>query len=475
MRTPLPCHQRCAPLVLALTGACSAPQIARPEDELVASPGPVASGPTGSTAAQPEAPGSSDAAQGSLPIHGQLSASYRGRWSESESDNELFASLLLDAGADGAPLRAHLNASLRADLGSVSSPADPQGFFGLEDTYDDDVLTRLEEAYVDATGSGALAELRLGRQMDMLTPVFAWFDGARLVARPIGAVELEAGLYGGIPVYPYESSTEGDLMLGAWAQGQPWRGARARLDWMYIENEGSFGDVSDDLLGLSLNQSLGQGLRLDGAYTLLELESRDLQAAVAWTDPASDLVLRLSYYQLFEPQAHLVLELDPFTNALGALEPFGQAQLLASKGLGTHARLEAGLDLRRMSDDQDVGPSNRDFERVFLTATLLDLLPLDLELALTGDVWDAGESEVTAWGFDLTRALGARGEIAIGSLYALYEYDALLAQEQDNVRTWFLRLRLRRDSGVDLQVRYDYEDDDGEGFSSLKVGSTWRF
>jgi hypothetical protein len=137
--------------------------------------------------------------------------------------------------------------------------------------------------------------------------------------------------------------------------------------------------------------------------------------------------------------------------------------------------LQAGMDLRRVSDEDDVGDFNRDFERYFLRADLNDTLPAELDLGAVGEVWVSDGSDITTWGLDLERQFGAQLEASAGTLFALYKFDVATEEERENVRTWFLRARWKRTKSTTLDFEYDYEDSDGTDFHTLRLGGTWRF
>jgi hypothetical protein len=101
---------------------------------------------------------------------------------------------------------------------------------------------RLYEAHADGTDIGPLSELKLGRQIDELTPVYAWFDGVSARSKPINSHDLEFGAYGGLPVHLHESSRNGDLLAGVFAESKLWPDGRARVDWMHLKDDTSASD-----------------------------------------------------------------------------------------------------------------------------------------------------------------------------------------------------------------------------------------
>jgi hypothetical protein len=410
--------------------------------------------------------------ESSLAVHGSLSTWWRSRNTPGAHDNDLRSVLALDIGDPTKDAySAHVLGQGTLDLDGDSDDA----VAGLSDTYDSALTGRLYDAYVDLNAIDGLERVRLGRQLDYETPELAWFDGAFAASEEFSELRAQVGVYGGIPVHPYESSPAGDALLGAFASAKPWQGNRLRLDWMHFQDERGEAEYEDDLLGARAWQRFGPAFMLEAGYTRLGQDDRDLRARATWSDADDDLTLEASWYQLFEAQADLSLELDPFYATLLELFPYSQARFLASKGFGERLDLQAGVDLRHVSDEDDVGDFNRDFERYFLRADLQDTLPAELDLGAIGEMWVSDGSDVETWGLDLEREFGAELEASLGTLFALYKFDAASQEERENVRTWFLRLRWKRSKSTTFDAQYDFEDSDGTDFHTVRLGGTWRF
>lgn len=413
---------------------------------------------------------------GSIAIHGYLSSQYRGRWANSEADNDLYEFLAVDVGD---PTKdkwtAHLSARMSVDLDGAPPSDTPPIFFGLADTYDSAVNARLYEAHVDGTDIGPFAEMKIGRQIDYETPVYAWFDGAYLQTKSIGDHKLDFGAYGGVPVYMFESSTSGDVQAGAFAESKLWSQAKGRLDYMYLEDTTSTGYHSDNLWRLGVWQDLGQNLHFEGNYSRLNDHNRDWALRANWAKPEDDLTVQVSFYQLLEGQQDLALPIDPFYTSLFELFPFFDARFLISKGFGEKWNLQAGFDSRQVTDSADEGDFNHDFYRYFLTAVMSDVLPAGLVLSVTGEVWDGGSTGIVTSGADLSRRFGGKLDGAIGTYYALYKNDLFSQDEQQNVRAYYLKLRYHQGQSLIWDLRYEYESDDFGPFNTLVLGLVWHF
>lgn len=411
-----------------------------------------------------------------LAIHGSVASRYRGRWSGDATDHDLYETVSLDVGdASKDPVTAHVLGRVAADLDGQTDRDNQFVYPSLADTWSDPVTGLLYEAYVDITAPPRMAALRAGRQVDTATPVFAHFDGVSLVSKTGSGWKLRGGTYGGVPVRLYESSTSGDQIFGLWGEAQPWRGGRVRVDWMHVEDEDRFGANSSDLIGANVSQRIGERARIEGNYTRLEEEDRDLRVRASWNDPARDFTLQASWYKLLETQRDYALEFDPFFASLQAYYPFDQFRLHAAKGVGEELRVEGGFDLRRLTDATDEGSFNRDYDRGWLSIVLLDLGLDGLDVTLTGDTWQSDDQDIDTWALDVTRRMEEGLSLSAGSNYSLYRYDVFLDRERDDVRLWYLRARKKLDKSWSLEASWDFQDDDTDEYHVLMLGATWRF
>ncbi|MEO6708393.1 MAG: hypothetical protein ABI054_13710 [Planctomycetota bacterium] len=409
------------------------------------------------------------------PIHGSLSSSYRARTVGGDHDHDLTETLSLDFGdAAKDAWTGHVMTRLNGDIDGGQNDG-ASHFHDLNDIDGERLVPRLYDAWIEGHAVGPLETLRLGRQTMWDTPVFAWFDGASALTNPVGARALQLGIYAGVPVHPYESSSGGDSIAGAYAQAQPWKGGRGRLDWMHLEDRGDLGSHSNDLWRASVWQAFGKQLRADGWFTGLEGEERDWFARVSWANEKSDFTLSASWFQLLTTQQDLAPEIDPFFTTLFELFPYRQARLLASKDFNEHVNVQLGIDTREVDDSKDVGRFNRDSDREFATLGLSNLTAARLDLSLTGENWNGDGSDIQTWGFDVTRRFGRDFRASIGSYYALFKVDSFLVDERDHVRTGYFRLRWHRTTSMTWDLRYEVEDADDETFHFLRVGMTWAF
>lgn len=406
-------------------------------------------------------------------LHGSLRTRLRARERDGDRDLDLYTSLALDGGdAERDAWTWRLDGQVLTDLDGAGDP--DSEFFSLADAQGGDARGYLYEAYAERHDTDELASLRIGRQSDWETPVLLAFDGVRAATRPSGKARAELGGYAGRVVRLYDDAGSDDPVFGLWGGWRAWRAARLRIDWVHLEDEERLGAERNDLVRGALAQTLGERLRLDAAWSWLEGANRDASVRTTWLDAERDLALVATWKRLFEAQGVLAQELDPFTEALLEQAPYWEGRFTASKGFGERWRLEAGVEARRLEDDGDEGAFNHDFDRVWATATVARL-PLELELALTGERWDAGDDGVDAWGAELSRLLASGARLSVGTDYALYKVDLFQLEERTDVRTWYARWRERRGAGWAWDLGYEYQDDPGADLHTLRIGGTWSF
>lgn len=406
------------------------------------------------------------------PLTGQLLTRYRGRFTGDESDHDLYqtADLVYED-----PAGRWSGAVLARASYDVDGREDGQDdFFSLLDTYEHSLEAQLFHAYADVTNE-TFALLRLGRQPLYETPLTLYFDGVRAELAPRGERRATLGVFGGIGEHQYESSSDGDLVLGTFGSMLVWPGAELRADWMRLEDARLGVEHENDLFGLVLGQDiLGEehSTRLDLRFTSLEGDGRDLRLTGSHVDSRANFTLQGSLYRLLQTQKQLAAPLDPFSDTLFELFPYSQLGFSAGKDWEALALL-SGVDVRRIDDSSDEGTYNRDFERYYLTGTLPEALWVTL--ALTGELWRATDTDYETWGASLSRALDGGWDATLGSHYSLYEYDLTSGEERDHVRTTYLDLRWKPGRRWHWRLRYEFERNDFDDYHDLRLDYAWNF
>jgi len=454
--SPAPAPHAAAPAAVAQTPAAGQP----------AQPGPAAV-PASTEGQKPVV----EAEQGAR-IEGYLSSRLVERWGSGDQDLDFVNLLSMDwSDPRHAWIRAHFTARISADLDGQQSGS---VYNGLSDLHDQSVDFKLYDAYVDIIPAEGIGQLRIGRQFEYDTPEIVNYDGLSLRTHPTGEHEFTAGLYGGIPVRLYQGTSDQRSLIGAFAEDRPWKGGRARFDWMHLQDE-TVPDSSNGILGLGLWQRFENGWSGEAQYTRLEDQDRDLHMRAQWTSPNAGFNASMTYYQLFQTEDQLPADIDPYTAILMSLYPYRQFGAAISTEISQKVRLDLSVDARRVNDAADVGEFNRDWERYRATTVFSSVLAPHFDVGLFGDLWDGDGRDTTAWGVDLTYDTQQQWKFGLGSYYSLYKYDIYQATERDDVRTYYARATWKLNPRLTAELGYDYEDDDQQQYNALRGGVVWHF
>jgi hypothetical protein len=469
---PALCSSCASPPAEPAAPAASAPSAAQPA-AVPAPIGPGADAPIGPGADAQAEPGAGAPVEPASPpgfVHGSLSMVYRDRGTGSERDRDSYALLDLEMGnEDKDPWTATIVGRVNNDFGD-----DGGKFASPESTFASNLTAQLYEAYVALRDVPSMEIVALGRQEQVETPAWVRYDGASLVTSPGGSGKQSFGFYGGQTVHFWESSPEGDALIGGWWVDHPWKGGRARLDWMHIEDDTITGSPENDLYAVQLKQDVAESTRVQGDYSWLGGTPRDRRLAAIWNDAETDMLVQGSYYELLSTQFELTEELDPFSPTLFAQFPYRQTAVVASKSWDDDFDLDGGVDVRRVTDQSDVGDFNRDFERYHVTGTRHHVFTDKLSLGLTGELWDSGGTSQQSWGLDATHEW-SRLRASLGTYYALFKNDFFSGEERDHVRTWYAALRYLTVSRTTWTLGYDLEDTSEGNFHTVRLGAIWRF
>ncbi|MBK8178202.1 MAG: hypothetical protein IPK67_04780 [Planctomycetes bacterium] len=483
-------HRRVASLVFvaawAACTACTGPAGRRPQEAPRApvpfpSLGALAAQDAGSLLARDpsagEKPATAAAAAAPMPepllpgLSGWSKTRYRLRTVDGDADHDLYEVLGLDyVEPTEKKLEAHF-------LGRAALDLDGDGASQLQsinDTGSGSLDADLYEAYVKRSFHDGDWSVRLGRASEYLTPEVAHYDGASFSGRIRGAQGVEFGAYGGRNVVFDLANDDDGFVAGAFAAARPWKGGRARLDWMHLEDEDLLGDDQDDLAGLSLWQQW-RAWSVSGAYTRLEDRDRDVELRGRWSDAAGRTSVALRYFELLDTQNQRALFLDPFLQALQTFFPYRQFGAHALRAVSENLDVDAGFDVREVEDASDVGTFNHDWRRYYGALTLREFVASAFTLTLNADYYDDDRSDVQAFGGSLSRELTGGFDASLGTYYSRYKYDLFTASERDDVQTWFGKLVWRRSQSWTFELLYEYEDDDLDEYHTLRCGALCRF
>jgi hypothetical protein len=406
-------------------------------------------------------------------LHGALRTRYRARWTGDLNDSDLFSYLNLRTGdPDKDIFSASASGRFAADLDGERNVAGFYPFDSLSDTYRSGSTAQLYTGYLDITHPLPGIRIRAGRQTLEELPEAIPMDGGRISCEL--SAKLDAIAFGGRPVNPFESSPQGDWMFGGWLEGRPWERARARLEYLHLEDENLFGLFRDDLVGLTLEQGTGP-LLLYERTTFLESESRDATARITGTFPEADLIVDVQAYYLFKQQQALSYGIDQFTVFLLPLEPYLQLSLRASKSFSTRFSLEAAFSFRRLEDSDAEGAYNHEFARWSVTGHAHDWPSERLSVSVTGDFWQSHDDDFWTAGGSVAWRILDELQADVTSAYSLYTIDTFTGAERDRVRSVSGGFRWKAKPHMSVDGRLTLESNDIDRFNTFDVGVRYAF
>lgn len=447
-------------LVIAHSLACAeeaAAAPATPAEPLPAGPPAAEAVPA---AAAPAAAQPAAALSEPLAVHGYLKSRYVARKAGDASDQDLYETLSLDLGdasTDG--VTAHFLGDLSVDLDGGTDNTGYYAFDSVRDSSGSNVDGQIYSAYLDFHPAGNLSVFRAGRQSIYETPEVSFFDGLSLESTELGSCRLKLGAYGGAPVYLYQGHTSGDIMAGAYAEGHLWKGARARVDYQYIDAQNGTEAFKNTLIGVDAWQSLGRYVDLHAHYTRMDEEDRDILVRGTFNQPAWDLRFQASYYQLMQARQNAVIDADALYPILKEYVPYGELRCLVSKGFGDHVNVDAGADLRRLTHEDQASDFNNEFDRYYATLDLFDLMVKGSSVSLTEEKWISDDKDTESQGLDLTCPVSEKGKVSLGTAHYLYKYDYYADQERDDVQSYYMKFEYKYSKALRLSADYTYEDD----------------
>lgn len=383
-------------------------------------------------------------------FEGDLTVRARARLTSSDDDVDLYEHLRLRWRREDAPgwsASMHVRAAEDVDGSNHGSSFSP--FASIDDTYDAAVQVRLYHLYANHhEDCGVLEQLRVGRQDVSRVGEWLHLDGAHLVLRP-SAGDTRLYAFGGVPTHLYDTSHQGDWVVGGGASFTPWCGASVEVGDAWFEDvNGLYGRTSVNLAAAEATQRLSPFATVRAGYQQLDEEPRRAWGSFDAHAPACDLSVRGSLRTQILTERREAYDVDPFFAVLLDLEPYWEASLSASKGLGDVWTVEAGGQARRLFDRGDRGTFNHDFSRAYATVSARDLPWRCVGLAVTGEWWRSEDGEdVGSFGFEADWRPAGPLRLTAGIDYALYRTDLFTASERYDSYGAFVRARYTDTSG----------------------------
>lgn len=404
-------------------------------------------------------------------LHGRLSLRYDHREGRGTNQDRDAAAYLRLRG--GSPTRDPVTAAISARGLWDLDGAHPGGAFGsLSDSNDGPFDPRLDEAWLGLHELIDDGEIRLGRQTHWDLPILLHFDGAWLRAPLAATLPLELEAYGGVPEHRWEGSRSGDGLAGLAATLGLWERGSLRLDALQLRDRAVWGDRRDTLYAARASRASLDG-RLWGSLSasLRDGDADEAAAEGSWTTPGGALRVDLILRAQLSARADESLDVAPFPTILRELEPYQEGTLLASwtPGGDSPFRVDLGAQGRSLRDSAAASEFNREFERAWAALDFAALPWPGGGVTAGADLWDSGRDRIVAGNLEV-RAAPSGWHAALGSGFALYQFDFFSLRERERVREHYLRLRRELGGGWSCRLEFALEHDETESWRRALLG-----
>lgn len=416
-------------------------------------------------------------------IEGQNYLKSRSRWSEEDSDWDLynFLSLTMKDTKKNPKVKLHFDVLGLWDLNGKPAAGVSDDFRDVYDTYDASFHGRAYSAYVDVFKLYPGTQVRLGRQ-SLYQNEGLTFDGG-FVEHKL-TKKFETRIFYGVPVNDFDSHKGNDFMYGAGFTMKPQENVWARLELMRSQDdrEAPLDTLTDDILFLSGKYKPYKYLSLYGRFSWIDSHipgrgTVDRRHAIKASAKIPKYRMRARLMAILQPVPlkDFSTEFSDLFAAMQEFKPYYQVSGYLMKEFGDFVAGEAGCDIRELKHSKDEGAVNREFVRPYLTVTLSDLLLKDGELEVTFEYWDTIDHDILTFDASYTQEFYEKLKAAVGTSYEAYDYDNITMEEKENVRSYFLKLKYKLTKSAWLRAKYSYVDDKYDSFSKLELALQLKF
>ncbi len=416
-------------------------------------------------------------------ISGNFRTQYQGRWADGQDDHDMYEYLHFKT-KDFFNNKVTISGSGRLSEDLDGHEPKNGAFRDILDSYDRSYNGRIYYLYADIKNPVIdKSNLRLGRQYQYSVETIL-FDGAKY-EQQIGAIDTY--VFGGLRVSQY-TGTDFDTVAGSGIAVRPFMDTRTNLDYVRIIDD----NFIDDEAGFSLWQRIHDDLNFYGRYTLLDSSPKDFLLKLSWDKIDWDASVQLSYYRFLRSLSEHSNNISPFFQILGTFRPFDLISLTGYKGLGDKFGISSGVDHRRVLNTGDENTFNRDYNRVFLTFDVNNILLKDSKVSFTTEYWNIkGIDHSLDFGVDFDKKIG-KFDVGVGTSYSLYKFNFVgsndlqflenseLARDvvqKINVRTYYARVKylLTKQSDISLRWLSEISNTDPGTFHQLLLSYSTNF
>jgi len=351
----------------------------------------------------------------------------------------------------------------------------------IGDTGTQSAIGYLYEAHFDINEPfNRVTQVRLGRQAGTRDEQ-VYFDGIAMDVQAASFMKMT--VYGGAAVNLFEidRSESDDTLAGAGLDIAAGASTGISFDYLAIKDKRDYLEMTDEqdkLLSIKIWQRFSPSVRATARYRQQNSEARDLSVRLLGTFPGAGTEFSANYLRQFNVQEQQTNPLSPFVDVVGPSDPFQTTEVKVRQFFGKRYAIDLLYARRDLIGDAEPGQFNREYTRAAAGIEVGDLFLRNLTLSLTGDQWKSQERSSAAAGADVGYAFGKKGtmtKINVGTYYSLYKYDYYLQpREQDDVRTYYLSMRVPVTKQVALNLSYEFERS-LEDFQTMKAGIRYDF
>ncbi len=413
-------------------------------------------------------------------IDGYILTRYTFRDTGKDSDQDIYGELRADIlFPEKDRYEIHLLSALRYD---IDGNREPRYYYPLEDigdAYKSNPLGYIYEAHLDINNPfWKITQLRIGRQSGTGDEQI-FFDGLSSDIKIADNLGLTA--YGGVAAHFFEidAAWGPDWLAGLGMNYSPFKSTNLNLDYLYTEdrrNIFSSNDQQDRLFSFKIWQQVNPFLKTMARLRYINSDPRDLTVRLVKTFPEIQTELVGNYFRQLSTQKELSNEFSSYYDVMGESHPYETYDLKFRKFFGKIIAIDLGYFERRLIEDRDEGPFNREFKRLYSSIEIDELLMDNLTFAVTGEKWKSDEREFKSIGLDIGYDFNeGKTRLNIGTYYSLYKYDYYLELgERERVRTYYAKLRSHLSKSFSIDTGFEYEDSIEE-YKIFKMGIRYDF
>lgn len=418
--------------------------------------------------------------KGSFTIDGYLSGKYTFKATGEETDQDIYGELRLDMTSPARKYEFHILGALKQDIDGNRERTLYYPLEDIGDAYRASILGYLYEGNVvinEPFTNGNF--IKIGRQAGGGDEAI-YFDGINIDANILS--NLKIAVYGGSAIHFYEidSHWDSDWLGGISLNYSIHRNTNLNLEYLYIEDKRnifSSNDREDHLVSFKIWQQFDPFFKAMTRLRYVNGESRDLTIRAIKTFPELQMELSGNYLRQLHTQKELSNELSTYYDVMGESKPYETYDIKARKLFTDQFALDLSYSERRLIEDGDEGPFNREYRRMSLTTEVKDIPVHDLTFTISGEIWEANNRKFKSAGFDAGYTFGSarKSRINIGNYYSLYKYDYYIELgEREEVMTYYIKLKMPFTRQLTIDTSFEYEDS-LENYKIFKIGMRYDF